>query len=53
MELVDNLASLPTRKKKKKKTPHSDDPFAVYTIAPPPGEDQCQRQEDDAHLRQR
>ena len=36
MELVDDLAFLPTRKWKKKKTPHSDDSFAFSTIAPPP-----------------
>ena len=34
--LIYNLASLPTRKRKKKKTPHSDDPFAFNTMAPPP-----------------
>ena len=28
IELVDNLASLPTRKRKKKKTPHSDVHYA-------------------------
>jgi hypothetical protein len=36
MELVDDLAFLPTLKRKKKKTPHSDDSFAFSTIAPPP-----------------
>jgi hypothetical protein len=36
MELVDDLASLPTRRTKKKKTPRSDDSFAFSTIAPPP-----------------
>jgi hypothetical protein len=36
MELVDDLASLPTRRTKKKKTPRSDDPFAFSTITPPP-----------------
>jgi hypothetical protein len=49
MELVDDLASLPTRRTKKKKTPRSDDSFAFSTIAPPP---KTNGQEDDAHLRQ-
>ena len=38
MELVDDLASLPTRRTnltEKKKTPRSDDSFAFSTIAPP------------------
>jgi hypothetical protein len=36
MELVNDLAFLPTRKWKKKKTPHSDDSFAFSMIVPPP-----------------
>ena len=34
MELVDDLASLSTRRTKKKKTPRSDDSFAFSTITP-------------------
>jgi hypothetical protein len=32
MELVDDLASLPTRETKKKKTPHSDDSYAARAL---------------------
>jgi hypothetical protein len=32
MELVDDLASLLTRKRMKKKTPHSDDPYARLLV---------------------